>query len=335
MVIAKQFTALCLLLLKSINYCTFVDVECIFVIVDKRQKNNKRGSPMSHTNMVAVTGIGLVSAVAMGNSSILTGIANKCGIDWLTLFDQPGKCEHAAEISDEYDWKNYMLSSQHYASRTTMIAAGAARIAFDEAGVELPYCGDCGCGICFGTRWGNIDSAQKFYEPVSQGNGKRASSQVFSHSYPNSTVSLLAIDFDLNGYSNVFAGSADSGMHSLFSAISAVATGVAPIMIAGASDALCPLVVAHGETVGDYVDTSGMELDFAAPENSGMSQKVPGEAACFAVLQNPEICAADKIIFEVPVDIIKNSPSAIDTQGLKIGDCGSVLPLISFLRSFI
>lgn len=243
---------------------------------------------------VVITGIGLVTSLGIGRGAYAQALRDaRSGIGDLTLFAPPGNCEHAGEIDDAgYDWRDYIFSRQTYADRCTQLAAGAARLALDDSGLVTPLPEDgASLGLAFGSCWGAFEAVGKFFEPLAAATGKSVSSLVFSHSYPNSPPSLLAIEMGLRGYSTNFSGSHLAGFWALRSAFDALVSGAATGMLVGAGEALQPLRLADAEAAGRLPNTAGLTPPETMP-SFGDTQKiadwarVPGEGSVFFVLEN-------------------------------------------------
>ncbi|MFH0910660.1 MAG: beta-ketoacyl synthase N-terminal-like domain-containing protein, partial [Planctomycetota bacterium] len=239
---------------------------------------------------IAVTGLGAVSAYGVGWNAFRLGVEeNRTAVAELTLFEPPGACERAAEAG-ELDPARFLFSTQTYLDRTTVLAAGAARLALDAANVSLPVAleGDP-LGLAFGTTWGCMGSIERFDRPIGEGNPRRAQGLVFSHSFPNSPASLLAIEFGLRGYHTVHAGSRLAGVWALESAFSALRDGTSAWMLAGAAESLSAPVFAHYESRGEL---TGAALPRPyAPDADGT---LLGEGAVFLVLENARHARARK-----------------------------------------
>ncbi len=280
--------------------------------------------------MIAITGIGVVSPLGIGRKTVQQAVAAKvCGIGELTLFEPAGACEHAGEVSG-YNWKEFLLSKQTYADRLTQLAVGAAYLALQDAAVETPLPEEADpVGLCFGTQWGCLEAMGKFYEPVASGKGKRASSLVFSHSYPNAPTSLIAIEFGLRGYGTTFTGDARAGLWAVRSAFDAIQDGTARCIVAGGADALSPELLKHLESAGALPDTRGQTPVFDTPETAAYWRRAPAEAAVFCVLE--EHFAAEERGAQVLREFDEPPSETADSPDPRLGDSFAARPLMAWL----
>jgi len=228
---------------------------------------------------IVITGIGVISPLGIGRSDFITAKRqNKHGIADLTLCHPAGACEHAAEVNG-YDWKAFCFSKQTYLDRATQLLLGAARLALEDAALPPPIPNEAPpLGFCLGTRWGCLESAERFYEPLAHGKGRTASSLVFSHSYPNCPTSFAAIEMGLRGYSTSFAGSRLAGLWALRSAFDAIRLGTAERILVAAVDAISAAAIGHAEKRGELPSTRGQQPPLHVAPDSPWA-RVPGEGA--------------------------------------------------------
>jgi 3-oxoacyl-[acyl-carrier-protein] synthase II len=258
------------------------------------------------TDAPLVTGIGIVSPLGIGREAVARALReSRSGVAELTLAEPLGGCEHAAEVGD-YDWQAHLLSVQTYADRATQLALGAARMALEDAGLAVPVPAEAEpVGLVYATGWGCLDAAEAFYEPVAQGRGRSARSLVFSHSYPNSPTSLVAVELGLRGYSTSWAGAPGAGGWALRSASDALATGAAARVLVGASDALSAPRLASLDADG-VLPRTGELAPPADASGEAPWRDVPGEAAVFLLLESPESASRRGAVplgtLAVPVD---------------------------------
>jgi len=281
---------------------------------------------------ILVTGLGVVSPLGIGRAAVTRALQeDRIGISDLTLFAPPGNCEHAAEVTG-YDAKDFVFSKQTYLDRCTELAIGAARLALEDAGLSLPVAADADpIGLCFGSTWGCLDSAERFHEPLAQGKAKTASSLVFSHSYPNCPTSFVAIELGLRGYSTSFAGSRLAGFWALRSALDALAAGTAARILVGASDALSPAVFAHLESQASLPVTRGQVPSLEDPQ---IWSRVPGEAAVFVLLETAAATRAHTAPPRARLHSITDaaSPTTLDWR---CGDLHAAGPLWELVRQIL
>jgi 3-oxoacyl-(acyl-carrier-protein) synthase len=240
---------------------------------------------MEQIQSILVTGLGVVSPYGVGAAAFADGFGRSASaIGDLTLFDPPGRCERAAEVP-AFEYGEHLLSTQPYLDRATALAAAAAREALDTAGFDLPVPEDRDqpVGMVYGSCWGCYNSIERFAGPILEGTPRKAQGLVFTHSFPNSPASLLAIEFGLRGFSTVTAGSRLAGMWALDQAVTALQSGRAGAILVGASEALSPMVLAHREQAGELGE-DGAPRPFAEDADG----TVAAEGAVFFVLETRE-----------------------------------------------
>ena len=265
---------------------------------------------------VRISGIGIISSAGSTYTDFLNIIQqNHCCVNQITLFPVNCNCEYAGEIG-EYEWKSKCFSKQTYADRTTEICVIAMREALDNAGYHIPVShSDNAIGLCFGTSWGSLNSAEKFFGPLASGKPKTVSSLVFSHSYPNCPASFCAIEFGLRGYSTVFFGDDRAGWWALESAVDAIRSGTSLRMIAGAAESLSPALWSYFESIGKLPNTTTTD------DITTFSSSCPGEAAVFFALEATDKDSDDFTFPSESVDFL-------------FGNTGSASPLLALAKRY-
>ncbi len=244
---------------------------------------------MAQADAPVITGLGLVSPFGAGREAFARGLAaGQSAIRELTLFEPTGACERAAEVG-EYNPADYLVSTQTYLDRTSALTVGGVRLALEDAGLPVPVPADAGSpvGLVFGTAWGCVESMHRFAQPLLAGKPRRVQGLVFSHSFANSPASLAAIDFGLRGFGAVHAGSRLAGLWSIACAALAVQEGAAPCVVAGAAESLSAPVWAHRANAGELCAQGPPR-----PYDAQAAGTVPGEGACFFVVEAPGHAAA-------------------------------------------
>lgn len=281
---------------------------------------------------IAVSGIGVVSPLGIGRRAFITAChEQRHGIGDLTLCEPAGVCEHAAEVSG-YDWKPFCFSKQTYLDRTTQLLLGAARLALEDSAIPLPISEEAPTvGFCLGTRWGCLESAERFYDPIARGKGKTASSLVFSHSYPNCPTSFVAIELGLRGYSTSFTGSRLAGLWALRSAFDAIRLGAAERALVAAVDAISAAALGHAEKRGELPDTRRQKPPERLPPDSFWA-RVPGEGAvCLSLETAASVQERKRSAFCTLTAVAEETAAVPSPLYAGCGDANAAAPFFTLL----
>ncbi|MHC4870446.1 MAG: beta-ketoacyl synthase N-terminal-like domain-containing protein [Planctomycetota bacterium] len=278
---------------------------------------------------IVITGYGVISAYGSGCDLFLSGInAGKSLHQELTLFEIREGYEFAAEIH-ELNYQDYIFSTQPYVDRTTAAALIASREALESAGLT-PRLEDNSAfrtGIAYASCWGAVESMEKFSAPVNSGKPKSAQGLVFVHSFINSAASVIAMEYNLQGFSTVSTGRDDCARHAMESAVSAISSGKADVMLVGAAETISELNLNHLINKGYFTE-----------DDMQSGTHFPGEGAAFLVLEKEEHAEARGCETSAIVEGIQKNGTSEDNSVMQQrmslhGDCFSVNPFLSVIAA--
>ncbi len=221
---------------------------------------------------VVITGVGVVSPIGIGREAFAEGLRSGCsGIKDVTGFDvEKLPSTLAAEVTDLHI-EEYLRSAKNYLDRNSELAFAACELAIRDAGIEIPATNPDRLALCFGSKWGNIQTMAAFAAKLREKGPRFAPPFLFPHTYPNTTPSLLSIEYGIKGYNEVFFGSVLSGAMAAAAAARVVRAKGAEIALAGGGDALC----------------EELYKGYALAGGNGAAL---GEAGAFVVLEEREGC---------------------------------------------
>jgi 3-oxoacyl-[acyl-carrier-protein] synthase II len=184
-----------------------------------------------------ITGMGVVSAIGIGVDEFNRSLeAGKSGIDEIVSFDPEGTGrERAAEIH-EYDEAPYLRSPKNYLDRNSALAFGACEMAIRQSGLELPRDDKRG-GIAFGSAAGNLESLQTFNNKLVEKGPRFAPPFLFPHTYQNTTVGLLSMEYGLGGMHACPCSGGAAGLEAIAQAAQWIQEGREDLILAGGSEA--------------------------------------------------------------------------------------------------
>jgi 3-oxoacyl-[acyl-carrier-protein] synthase II len=187
---------------------------------------------------VLISGIGPVTCLGLGMDEVEEGIS-EAGVVRETGPEGVWGRVGAGLIRD-FDLTRFVLTQRPYLDAQSRAALAAAAIALDSAGVERDEVNPLRRGLAFATMLGNLETQALFQKLVDEKGMRLASPVLFSHSYANSTSSILSIEFSLRGHNQNFCGDLLCGAQALESALLALRSGRADLVIAGGADVVGP-----------------------------------------------------------------------------------------------
>jgi 3-oxoacyl-[acyl-carrier-protein] synthase II len=192
---------------------------------------------------VAVTGIGLMTALGVTREAVWNGIVRgQCGIGNLTLFDGAGyRSQKAAEIASYIPDPSFSQKNWQRLSRSDQIAIIASREALTDSGVlgtDVP--GDR-VGVLLGSGTADLMRNEEWFADMRRRGIRRAApSKIFNH-FPSTPSDVVASLFGFEGLKASVLSACSSGTVAIGYAADAIGWGQIDVALAGASDVLCRL----------------------------------------------------------------------------------------------
>lgn len=231
---------------------------------------------------VAVTGIGLMSALGTTREAVWDGlVAGRCGIADVTLFAGTGfRSRKAAEIPRYDPDQAFSAKAWQRLSRSDQIAVIAAREALTDAGLLEGNTPGDRIGVILGTGTGDLMRNEEWFAETRTRGIRRASpSKIFDH-FPSTPADVVAACFGFEGLKSSVLSACSSGTVAIGYAADAIRSGQVDAAVAGASDALCRLTFS-GFNALRLVDTEPCRPFCRTRQGMNL-----GEAAAMLVLED-------------------------------------------------
>ena len=192
---------------------------------------------------VAVTGIGLMSALGTTREAVWDGLVNgRCGIADVTLLDASGyRSPKAAEIPAYYRDPAFSEKAWRRLSRSDQIAVIASREALGDSGLLDANMPRDRMGVILGSGTAGLMRNEEWFAEMRRYGVRRAvPSKIFNH-FPNTPCDVVASCFGFEGLKSSVLSACSSGTVAVGYAADAIAWGQLDVALAGASDVLCRL----------------------------------------------------------------------------------------------
>jgi 3-oxoacyl-[acyl-carrier-protein] synthase II len=235
-----------------------------------------------------ITGMGPVMPIGTGKAALWSALqAERSAIGRLTRFVLQGcKAGCAAEISgfDANAWFSPHETKRW--DRCTQFAMVAAKLALEDAGLNLAGSLHPRVGVSFGSALGGIADAEAHHAKFLTEGIKPVPRALALQIYGGATHSNLSIHFGLQGPATTQSNSCASGNVALGDALRLIREGRADVVLAGASESpLSPLTFASFDLIHTMSRWQGEPVAHACrPFDCARDGFVMGEgAACFVV----------------------------------------------------
>jgi 3-oxoacyl-[acyl-carrier-protein] synthase II len=199
------------------------------------------------TRRVVITGVGVVSPIGIGRAAywdaLQRGVAGASPISAFDAKDYP--CRIAAEVTD-FDPESFIdPKAVRRADRFTQFALAAARMAIEDAHLEVSTLDLGRCGVVVGSGIGGLGTIEAEHRVLQQKGPSRVSPFLIPMMIVNMAGGDIAIQYGFRGPSYAASSACASSNHAIGASLRHLQSGEADVMICGGAEApITPLCVA-------------------------------------------------------------------------------------------
>lgn len=244
------------------------------------------------SNRVVITGLGVISPVGIGKDAFWNSlIEGKSGIGKITLFDAT---DYAAQIAGEvkdFNPTDYIDRKEaRHMDRYAQFAVAAAKLAFEDSGMDLEKEDRDRIGTYIGAGIGGIDTMHQSYEKLFSKGPSRISPFFIPMMIANLAAGQVAINFGLHGPSECVVTACATGTNCIGDAFRLIQQGEADVMVAGGTEAaVSPAAVAGFAAMKALCMDHNDDPEHASrPFDKNRSGFVMGEGAGLVILESLE-----------------------------------------------
>jgi 3-oxoacyl-[acyl-carrier-protein] synthase II len=240
---------------------------------------------------VVVTGIGAITPVGIGKEEFWQSLlAGKSGIGPITRFDASEYTTRiAGEVKDFEPAKYIDKKEAKRMDRCTQFAVAAARMAFEDSGMDLDKEDRTRIGVVVGTGIGGIDTLHDQYRTLFDKGPGRISPFFVPMMIANMAAGQTSITFGLQGPSTCVVTACATGTNSIGDAFKIIQRGDADVMVAGGTEACISPAAVAGFCAMKAMSTRNDEPQKASrPFEKERDGFVMGEGAGIVILESLE-----------------------------------------------
>lgn len=253
---------------------------------------------------VVITGLGAITPVGIGRDafwqSLITG---KSGIDRITRFDPS---EYSTQIAGEvkdFDPAKYIDKKEaKRMDRCTQFAVAAAKMAFEDAGINLDQEDRSRIGTLIGSGVGGMDTLHDQYKTLFDKGPGRISPFFVPMMIANMPAGQTSITFGLQGPCSCVVTACATGTNAIGDAFKIIQRGDADVMVAGGTEAAVSPAAVGGFCAMKAMSTRNDEPQKASrPFDKDRDGFVLGEGAGIVIMESLEhaLARGAKIYAEV------------------------------------
>jgi 3-oxoacyl-[acyl-carrier-protein] synthase II len=247
---------------------------------------------------VVVTGIGIISPVGIGAQDTWKALLEgRSGVSRISRFDPDEiglETKIAAEVKD-FDIANFYPDKRKVGSmlkemdRVTLFAMAAAKLALEDAKLEIRQHNPERVGTFIGTGVGGLITTTADHMKLMEGGPKKIGLRSIIRLMPNAPSGQVAIEHGAKGRAKSDATACASGLDSLFDAFMYIKNDRADVMIAGGTEAsLNPFAVASFGNMMALSKRNDAPEKASRPFTADRDGFVIGEGSVILVLEELE-----------------------------------------------
>ena len=240
---------------------------------------------------VVITGMGVIAPNGIGIENFWDSLVHgRSGVRKITHFDASSYTSQVAGEVKDFDPTEYMSpKSARRMDRFSQFAVACARMALDDAKIEINQNNSDRIGIALATALGGIPSAEVQHSIFIEKGLKRVDPLLATKIFSGASISQVSMEFDIKGHSNSIGGGCGASTDSIGYAFYAIKNNLAEIMITGGSEApIAPLTFGAFCIVGALSKRNGDPTRASRPFDKERDGFVMSEGAGILILENLE-----------------------------------------------
>ena len=252
----------------------------------RRDGSNRRLMVSVNKRRVVITGIGAVTPIGTGVRGLWDGIlANRSGITEITAFDASGlRTKVAGEVRDFRPSDYVTGKNAKRMDRFASLAVASARMAVEDAGIELSKCP--GAGVVMGSALGGLSFAEEQHNIYREHGLKSVNPNLALLVFGASSSCHMAIEFGLKGPNLTNSNSCSSGTVAVGEAFEMIRAGRADVLLAGGAEApLSPLTFSSFTIIHAMTARNSDPAGSCRPFDKGRDGFVMGEGGAVLVME--------------------------------------------------
>lgn len=238
---------------------------------------------------VVITGVGAITPVGIGKDIFWQSLIDgKSGIGKITRFDASDYATQIAGEVKDFDPTQYIDKKEaKRMDRCTQFAVASAKMAFDDAGLDLDKEDRSRIGTIIGTGIGGMDTLHDQYKALFDKGPGRVSPFFVPMMIANMAAGQTSITFGLQGPCSCVVTACATGTNAIGDAFKIIQRGDADVMVAGGTEAAVSPAAVAGFCSMKAMSTHNDEPEKASrPFDINRDGFIMGEGAGIVVLES-------------------------------------------------
>jgi 3-oxoacyl-[acyl-carrier-protein] synthase II len=236
-----------------------------------------------------VTGIGIISPIGIDKEEYWHGLRQgKTGFRTVSLFDTSALNVHSAgEISDFDPVLLLGKKGLRTLDRSTRLINAAAKLALEDAGLQVTEENTHSIGVSIGTTFGSLHSIAEFDRQGLVEGPKYVNPSHFPNTVINSPASQVSIRFQIKGFNTTISTGFCAGLDAVSYAVDFIRLGRADIVLAGGVEELCEETFLGFYKLGCLSGMDGTE-PLCCPFDARRNGTILSEGAAVLILEEEQ-----------------------------------------------
>jgi len=238
---------------------------------------------------VVISGIGVLSPIGIGRHNYWEGLfQGKTGFRNITLFDTaPFQVHHAGEITDFDPLSLLGKKGLRDLDRSTKLICSAAKLALDDANLQVTEANTHSTGVSIGTTFGSLHSISQFDRTGLIEGPRLVNPSHFPNTVINSPASHVSIRFKIKGFNTTISTGFCASLDAVSYAADFIKLNRADVVLAGGVEELCEETFLGFHKLGCLSGTDGTE-PVCCPFDARRNGIIFSEGAAVLVLEDEE-----------------------------------------------
>lgn len=236
---------------------------------------------------VAVTGIGVLSPIAIGREQYWEALASgKTGFSPVTLFDTSAFDVHVAGEIRDFDPVLFLgKKGLRELDRSTRLLCSAAKLALDDARLPVTDENTRSLGVSVGTTFGSLHSISQFDRQGLLEGPRYVNPSHFPNTVLNSPASRVSIRFNIKGFNTTLSSGFCASLDAVSYAADFIRLNRAVAVLAGGVEELCEETFLAFYTLG-FLSGAGGSDPLCRPFDARRNGTIFSEGSAVLILED-------------------------------------------------
>ncbi len=239
---------------------------------------------------IVITGVGVVAPNGIGKDEFWTHcVAGVSGVKPITLFDtSPYHSRWGGEVSDLQPEQHLGSKGLRNLDRTTLLALVAAKLAIDDARLDVTDANRNNIGVVLGSTMGSVHSISEFDKEGLREGPRYVNPAQFPNTVINSPASQVGIRFGLRGLNATISTGFTAALDAFSYAMNMLQHERVTTLLVGGVEELCLQTFLGFYKLGLLAPSENGTPPLFAPFDARRCGTVLGEGAAFFVVESYE-----------------------------------------------